>query len=57
MGNIGSDYYEPDGGLDINEETKFLTIKTVSSGKESYDLFDYHATDPIGKSFTIKSSK
>jgi hypothetical protein len=57
MGNVESDYYDQDFSRDKNEKTKYLAIKTITSGKESYDLFNYHATDSVNKGFTIKSPK
>ena len=57
MGNVGSDYYEPEENASPQEEHKDLYIKTVTSGKESLDLFDYHWSEPACKTFRIKAGK
>jgi hypothetical protein len=57
MGNVGSDYYDQDGQYEEPEESKFLSVKTVTSGKESLELFDYHCAEPVQKNFVVKSGK
>lgn len=57
MGNVGSDYYEPGDNYGQSEETKYLHVKTITSGRESYELFDYHCSDPIPKNYIVKSGK
>ena len=57
MGNVGSDYYDQDPEILKGEENKFLSVKTMTAGNESLELFDYHSPNPIPKHFTIKSAK
>ncbi|CAI2386508.1 unnamed protein product [Moneuplotes crassus] len=57
MGNIESDEYTYSNEFGYQDGPKYLSIKTMTAGKESLELFDYHCNNPISKDFTVKSAK